>query len=388
MVNWKYYLPTEPRDLRLDFLRGYFVFVMTIDHLGIFPAWTSLLTGANRLWISAAIGFVIISGLVMGTLYRSRVAEQGWHWSAAQIGRRALQLYLLGAIGRLILATGDYVLRLFWERPSPLPENYWRLVEGALLSTGYWFAYVDMLTLYAFLLPMGLGVIYFIRQGKWKWVTLVSFLLWYAGRTDPETLSFLRIGFNVFLWQFPFILSVIIGFYRQEIGSWWGKRPFPKLTSTLLVSSAFTLLIINYLIVFHGLWPGIDWKQVNELIFDKFSVDPGRILVAFWVFAGAYKLITQFWIVWQKLLGWLLLPLGQNALIAYLVQGFLSYFISRLPGFPFPDHDPIIMGFLHLGAVLFVWQVTRLIARFLGNPRLTWLFIPSLSPEVTSKTNV
>jgi len=148
------------------------------------------------------------------------------------------------------------------------------------------------------------------------------------------------------------------------------------------------LLTINYLIVFHGLWPGIDWKEVNTLIFDKFSVAPGRIFLAFWVFAGAYKLITQFWIVWQKLLGWLLLPLGQNALIAYLVQGYLSYFISRLPGFPFPDHDPIIMGFLHLGVVLFVWQVTRLIAHLLDNPRLNWLFIPSISPKITSETNV
>jgi hypothetical protein len=386
LVNWKYFSTTEPRDLRLDFLRGYFVFVMTVDHLAMFPAWTSLLTGANRLWISAAIGFIIISGLVLGSLYRCRVKEKGWNWSVMQIGRRAIMLYLLSAISRLILATGDYVLRLFWERPSPLPENYWRLVEGALLSTRYWFAYVDMLTLYAFLLPMGLGAIYLIRQGKWKWVTLGSFLLWVAGRTDPAAFSFLRIGFNVFLWQFPFTLSVIIGYYRQEIGRWWGKRPFPKPTSTLLVCSTFALLIINYLIVFHGLWPGIDWKEVNSLIFDKFSVDPGRILVAFWVFAGAYKLITQFWTVWQKLLGWLLLPLGQNALIAYLVQGFLSYFISRLPGFPFPDHDPIIMGFLHLGVVLFVWQVTRSIAHFLDNPRLTWLASPSNALKTSPET--
>ena len=387
LVNWKYDSQTEKRDLRLDFLRGYFVFVMTVNHLNMFPAWTSLLTGANRLWISAAIGFVIVSGLVLGTLYRSRVVEKGWHWSIAQVGQRAVQLYLLSAVSRLILVNGDYVLRLFWGRPSPLPENYWHLFTGALLHNRYGFIYVDMLALYALLLPMGLLAVYFVRKGKLLWVILASIILWYAARTDPAAYRFLRINFNAYIWQLPFILSVIIGYYRQEIGHWWGQRPFPRLSSVLLISSAFTLLIINYLITFHGLWPGIDWKQVNALIFDKFSVAPGRIVVAFWVFAGTYEFITQFWTAWQKLLGWLLLPLGQNALIAYLIQGYLSYLISRLPGYPFPDHDPVVMGFLHLGVVLFVWQVTRIIAHLIENPHLSRIAFSSVIPERSSPTN-
>lgn len=340
------------------------MFVMTVNHLNTFPAWTLLLTGGNRLWISAAIGFIIVSGLVLGILYRSRVAKKGWHWAIAQVGRRAVQLYLLGAVSRLILVTGDFVLRLVWGRSSDLPENYWHLVDGALLHTRYSFAYTDMLVLYALLLPIGLGAIYFLQKGKWKWVILISVMVWYAARTDPPAYHLLRIGFNSYIWQLPFVLSVIIGYYREEIGLWWGQRPYPGLSSALLISSALTLLIINYLITFHKLWPEIDWEQVNILFFDKFSIAPGRIIIGFWVFAGTYELITRFWAAWQKLLGWLLLPLGQNALIAYLVQGYLSYLISRLPGYPFPNHDPVIMGFLHLGAVFFVWQITRIIARF------------------------
>ena len=275
---------------------------MVINHLEMFPAWTSLLTGANRLWMSAAIGFVIVSGLVLGTLYRSRVAKKGWHWSIAQAGKRAGQLYLLSAVSRLILVTGDYMLRLVWERPSYLPENYWNLFSGALLHTQYGFGYVDMLALYALLLPMGLGAIYFLQKGKWKWVILVSIVIWYAARTDPSAYHLLRIGFNGYIWQFPFILSVIIGYYREEIGHWWGQRPFPRLSSALLISSTFTLLIINYRIAFHGLWSGIDWEQVNVLIFDKFSVDLGRIVVGFWVFAGIHELITQFWAAVAKII--------------------------------------------------------------------------------------
>lgn len=366
MINLKYY-QTEKRDLRLDFLRGYFVFVMTINHLNTFPAWTAVLTGANRLWISAAIGFIIVSGLVMGTLYRRRMTERDGYWLVTHVGRRAAQMYLLSAVGRLILVNGDYFLRYFWQRPSYLPENYWHLFTGALFHTRYGFGYVDMLALYAVLLPMGLGAVYFLQKGKWPWLVLISSILWYAARTDPSAYHLLRIGFNPYIWQLPFVLSIIIGYYRQEITLWWEQRPLPKLTSAILISTTLALLITNYLVAFHGLWSGLDWDQINGLLFDKFSVAPGRIIMAFWVFAGTYELITRFWVVWQRTLGWLLLPLGENALIAYLTQGFLSYFVSRLPGFPFPDHNPTIMGFLHLGAVIIVWQITRTVSAWLEN---------------------
>jgi hypothetical protein len=243
-----------------------------------------------------------------------------------------------------------------------------------------------MLALYALLLPMGLLAVYFIRKGKLPWVIVVSIALWYAARTDPAAYRLLRINFNAFIWQLPFILSVVIGYYRQEIGLWGGQRPLPKLTAAFLIGSALALLIINYLIVFHGLLPDLNWNQINKLIFDKLSVAPGRLIIAFWVFAGTYALTTRFWQIWQRILGWLLLPLGQNALIAYLAQGFLSYFISRLPGFPFPNHNPTIMGFLHFGAVLFVWQITRTVYSLLKNPRLNWVTFPHTTAKTSSKT--
>ena len=382
------YQQTGKRDLRLDFLRGYFVFVMTINHLEMFPAWTSVLTGANRLWISAAVGFIIVSGLVMGMLYRRRIIERGGYWLISHVGRRAIQLYLLGAVGRLVLATGDYILRYFWQRPSPLPENYGHVFTGALLHSRYNFLYVDLLPLYALLLPMGLVAVYFLRKENLPWVILASIGLWYAARTDPAAYRLLRINFNAFIWQFPFILGVVIGYYRQEIGHWWGQRPLPKLTSALLIITSLTLLIINYLIAFHGLWPDLNWKQINNLIFDKLSVGPGRIIIAFWVFAGTYELVTRFWAVGQRVLGWLFIPLGQNALIAYITQAVLSYLISRLPGFPFPNHNPVIMGFIHLGVVIIVWQITRTISPLLKKPQLDWPIFPCKAAKTSSKTIV
>ena len=80
-------------------------------------------------------------------------------------------------------------------------------------------------------------------------------------------------------------------------------------------------------------------------------------------------MFVHHWIPLKRSLGWLLIPLGQQALIAYIVQAFLSYAITRLPGFPFPDHDPTLMGFLHVAAVLAVWFATGFIARLISKVR-------------------
>lgn len=365
-LNIRYQPGSSKRDLRLDFMRGYFVLVMTIDHMRTFPAWTLALTGGGRLWVSAAVGFILVSGLVMGSIYRSRVTQNGWHWAISQVGRRALQLYVLAVISRIILASGDYILRYYFERPSHVPTNYWHLLEGALLQVRYGFPFVDLLPLYAFFLLLGLVGLYFLQQGKWRWVILVSFLIWHAGRIDPGTFSFLRVGFYFAVWQFPFFLGLVIGYHQSEIGRWRSNWSLPRWPiSVLLIGSAAAMLILSYQITYHNLWPGVGWLKSNSEFFHKWRMGPGRIMAALWIFAGTYEFITQFWHILDRLFGWLLLLLGQKALTAYLVQGFLSYFVTRLPGFPFPDYDPLLMGFLHLLAVLLVWSITRIAAPWL-----------------------
>lgn len=52
--------------LALDYLRGYFIVVIIIDHLYRWPSALALLTGQGHLWFNAADGFVIVSGLMIG----------------------------------------------------------------------------------------------------------------------------------------------------------------------------------------------------------------------------------------------------------------------------------------------------------------------------------
>ena len=59
------------RDLRVDLLRGFCIFAMVVDHFGG-DSWLYGLTGGNRFYVSAAEGFIFISGFIMGQAYRAK----------------------------------------------------------------------------------------------------------------------------------------------------------------------------------------------------------------------------------------------------------------------------------------------------------------------------
>src|SRR5215472_16183094 len=59
------------RDLRVDFLRGFCIFAMVVDHFGG-DSWLYAITGGNRFYVSAAEGFIFISGFIMGQAYRAK----------------------------------------------------------------------------------------------------------------------------------------------------------------------------------------------------------------------------------------------------------------------------------------------------------------------------
>ena len=142
------YLSHEGRDLRLDLIRGYFVFAMIIDHVrGDSPLY--LLTGGNRFFTSAAEGFILISGLVTGLVYRRIIKREGMSAGLLKVLRRALTLYLL-TVGVTLLfslfseitympwATGvnfsdplGFVISVFSAAPDLLPDRRDAAVHGA-----------------------------------------------------------------------------------------------------------------------------------------------------------------------------------------------------------------------------------------------------------------
>src|SRR5829696_5274322 len=89
------------RDPRLDLLRGFCVFAMIVDHIGG-TSWLYALTGGNRGPVTAAEGFVFLSGLVLGMVSRRRVSRDGLGPAIRSALARAWTLYGLTVVLTLI----------------------------------------------------------------------------------------------------------------------------------------------------------------------------------------------------------------------------------------------------------------------------------------------
>src|SRR3954466_733315 len=110
MEKWQY--AGDKRDLRLDLLRGLAAVTMIIDHVGGKDSWLYAISGGDRFFVSAAEGFVAISGLVMGIVYAGVIARQGLWAALAKAAKRAGTLYALTVGLSLAFAAVSFMLGL------------------------------------------------------------------------------------------------------------------------------------------------------------------------------------------------------------------------------------------------------------------------------------
>src|SRR5262249_53446279 len=86
------------RDLALDLLRGYCLVVIMIDHLRYAVNPLYLVSGRQALWVTAAEGFVLISGFLVGALRGDEARTVGWGAASRHVVRRAGVLALWCAL--------------------------------------------------------------------------------------------------------------------------------------------------------------------------------------------------------------------------------------------------------------------------------------------------
>lgn len=103
------------RDLRIDFLRGYCLFVMMVDHLGAKSFFFNL-TGNIQFYTSAAEGFYFISGLTLGLL----AARESFTQSVERLLLRSMVLYRTAILIALGFGTWSLLTGLkVWDTPWP-----------------------------------------------------------------------------------------------------------------------------------------------------------------------------------------------------------------------------------------------------------------------------
>jgi len=354
------------RNLGFDLLRGYFLFVIIIDHVGSFPSVFQVLTGRGELWASAAEGFVFVSGFLVGRLRGRMVARGDLAGAARKLLRRAalLALWSVGltltftALGRItgyepLLGRG-----IDLEAPAGV---VWRAV-----TLRYSYGLHDMLPLYAMCLAASPLVLWAIARG-WGWAVAVgSVALWAASLTTSEPL--LPSGpFSTASWQVLFFAGVFFGYRSYELRTVWER--IPNRFRTAVVAGAVACTATTMVASYERLAPIVELPaepaagtpapvRAHPLIFSKPRLGPGRIAIAgLWLFT-LYVLVKRFEPAVLKALGWLLIPLGQRSLYVYIVQALLLFWVNGIP-----THDPVLASVSGAAAVAAVWWMIR--ARFL-----------------------
>lgn len=352
--QWKYNPAESRRDLRLDFLRGLFLVYMIIYHFH--RAWLIRFTYESFGTVSSAEGFVFLSGMVVGLVYLPILKNQGMRAMVKRVWRRAFHLYLADVVTLTALVSISlFVIRLKplgkLVQKTPLPSLVWSTITLHLAPLGF-----DILLLYIGLLLFTPLVLWLIYKGQTHWVIAGSVTLYILYRIFPETFAWHFLNkdtwrFPIILWQVLFVGGILTVTYRDTLHRFWHRlapiRPALIVAILFLAFFAFRQLDELDLVTLN--------KAAYKFWFDKPTLGIGRLVNAVVLAIVTYWFVTHFWQPLSRMLGNLLIPLGQASLYVFIVHLFIAYVYRSLPFAP-----PLATtGIYELLTILFIWFLVR-----------------------------
>lgn len=352
------------RIASIDLIRGYFLFVILVDHFGRNFSVYDIFTGSGQQWVSAAEGFFFVSGLMIGLIRGRKMVDQPLRESTKKVLLRALQLYIW-AVGLTVLFAAS--AQFFMGNPGLkvgafYNEPVWKFITYTL-TLRYNYGWADFLNYYAIYLALSPIALWLLRAKRWYILLAISFFVWVLGNNVQLT------------WQLLFFAGATSGFYLPEIEGWFNslktsvKRRIYIVFTTLGVSTIILSVLFNTIIDIavrptNGFNPFGSWAfalhDFNTYFlasyFDKYGLGYGRlILFSIW-FIMLYLLTRRYETFISKKLGWFLTTMGQNSLYVYVVHAVLLFYINLF----LPQHLPIWLNILttttFVGAI---WYMTK-----------------------------
>ncbi len=378
------YPDQDGRDLRIDTLRGVAVVFVVINHLS-FPSLLQLLTQEAVGPVSGAEIFVVLSGVVVGVVYRARLAASDLLAVTARLTRRSLVLYLTalvvllsvyllsllpGVDGRVITTYTDPVTRTSYDLyPNvghlldyPIPG--WLLRDIALLRLGpYQF---NILGLYVVLLALAPVMVAALRTRLVAVLLVLSWALYLSHAVLPVAVlqAQFEVPFPLLAWQLLFVHGLAVGWYRRELVAWSRTAAGRILVAgavltqvAMMVFSWSNPYLSNPWDVRLALVPDARWNVFDAAWFSRPDLGPGRVLATAVLLVSAYALVSAFWTPLHRAFGWFLVPLGQATLYVFIVHVYLALLVANLPGL---DKGHVLLGTLaHVLVLALLWLMVR-----------------------------
>lgn len=334
------------RLLALDYLRGFFIVVIIVDHLWRWPNLFQLISGRGELWASAAEGFVIISGLLVGYIrgYKNRNVPLGE--ISKKLVKRGVILYVWMAITTFIIVVLSWSLTYKSGIAHVPHQPYdWHALIVGILRLDYVHSLTHFLYLYAIFLVITPLVIWLLRKSLAWVVAGASIVVWWFGyTTSTEWMQ----------WQVLFFIPAIAGFYLETLRHQYNKLSQKNRSLLAYGSIAITAItvIISGVFVF-SVPPG----SPTVVLFSREPLTILRIILAFIWFIGLFSLFELSQRFIQRYFGWLLLPFGLKSLTAYIVHAaplMLCAFLFN------PSTNFWVNTLLTAGCILITWVIIKI----------------------------
>jgi hypothetical protein len=330
--------------------------------MGFFPSVFELFTGRGEMWASAAEGFFMISGLLVGYIYGPRMVRNALA-ATKKMWKRAFLLYALTVLLTFVfvwwgnLSDIAHVKEGLWTQPN-IPELIFKS-----LTFQYYYGWADFLPYYAIFMAWAPLALYAITRGK-SWLVLVVSAICWIFRGQSFEMS----------WQLLFMSSMVVGWYMPKIETSVRalKPTLQKRLRVGLYTSALLLVIASLLTIRVGevmvheytgfaalpqlaqsVLLGLDTARdfMTPLIV-KWTLEPVRIFAAVVWFAALYVLVRQHegWI--QRRTHGFLKTLGERSLVAYITHAFTIFVLQLvLSG----DHGFLLNTLLSVITIAFVY---------------------------------
>ncbi|HEY8599356.1 MAG TPA: OpgC domain-containing protein [Thermomicrobiales bacterium] len=360
LETWRY--EGGKRDLRFDLLRGFAVFAMVVDHVGGDHSPLYYISGGDRFFVSAAEAFVFLSGLLMGMVNGGLLRRGDVGGALRKVLGRAGMLYAITVGLTLVTAALPLVLGFNWA-PKIGDLTPLQYIVGIL--TFHYAAYLtDIPFLYTMLVLAAEPVLLLLDRGYTRFVLAASGGLWFAWQIAPDQAIVWPPSrealFQFSSWQFLFIIALSIGFHRRTLERFFraAATPTALIISAIGMVGALALLYVNLapLVALTG----VDAATLTDWFFYKQDVGAGRLVAFVILITFAFALVSVFWRLLSHALGWLLLPLGQNSLSAYVIHVFVVGLLAWARPHLF-QHETSYWksAVLQLVGVILVWTVIR-----------------------------
>lgn len=324
------------RYLHIDALRGLLLVMMAVNHI---PSDLQIVSNHIFGFMSAAEGFVFLSGLISGLVYSRRYYKRGPAEMKDSAARRALGIYAMHAFSLAAVLLGLRVIALFSGMPivgasSVLVDHPIASFVGGLLLVQQPSLF-DILPMYCVFLLITPAIVIACSRGDRKAVVAGSFLLWVLANAfspqHPLIHGLVNSGsFNLLAWQLLFVLGCVCG-HAWATGQRLWPRPSAALIALALIAAAGLYCVRHSFLASPIPATWLDWLT------NKNNVAPLRLANTLLLYYLVYVIAARF----PQLLTWRPFAfLGQHSmfvfaahiLAAYTILAFPQYFAETISG--------------------------------------------------------